>query len=214
MTECPGQNDELDQGRWRQHPNAQYPDGPRIGSLRAHFLLSRESMKVRTILFRSYLIATGLFYLGSTHFSEPACYAQEASSKEAPTDATNPSGAASSATPAVGKTIVGTASWYGPGLQGHRTATGERFDSHKATAAGKQLPLGSEAVITNLENGRSVKVRVNDCGPNPKGRKIDLSKRAAQKLHMTHDGTASVKIKVVEASPDATDCEGKKVNSH
>ena len=81
--------------RWRHRPNAQYRDGPRIGSLRAHFLLSRESMKVKTVLFRSYLIATGLFYLGSTHFSEPACYAQEASSKEASADAAHPSGAAS-----------------------------------------------------------------------------------------------------------------------
>jgi len=105
---------------------------------------------------------------------------------------------------------VGKASWYGPGLEGHKTATGERFDPNKPTAAAKHLPLGSHAVITNLDNGRSVKVRINDCGPVPKGRKVDLSKKAAEKIQMTHEGTAPVKIKVVDAAPDATACDGKR----
>ena len=105
-------------------------------------------------------------------------------------------------------TVVGEATWYGPGMQGRRTATGERFDSRKLTAASKQLPLGSHAVVTNLENGRSVRVRVNDCGPVPPGRKVDLSKQAARKLGMLHDGTAQVAVKVVAVPPSATKCDG------
>jgi len=105
-------------------------------------------------------------------------------------------------------TVVGEATWYGPGMQGRRTATGERFDSRKLTAASKQLPLGSHAVVTNLENGRSVRVRVNDCGPVPPGRKVDLSKQAARKLGMLHDGTAQVAVKVVAVPPGATKCDG------
>ena len=93
--------------------------------------------------------------------------------------------------------MAGKASWYGPGMQGHRTATGQRFDSRKMTAASNELPLGSDAVVTNMKNGRSVKVHVNDAGPSVHGRKVDLSKEAARRLGMIHDGTAPVKVKVV-----------------
>lgn len=99
-------------------------------------------------------------------------------------------------------------------MEGHKTATGERFDPNKPTAAAKHLPLESHAVITNLDNGRSVKVRINDCGPVPKGRRVDLSKKAAQKLHVTHEGTAPVKIKIVDAAPDAPSCESKSYRPH
>jgi rare lipoprotein A len=170
-------------------------------------------MKGKPIAIRLQLAAMILFCLGSVYVSEPECYGQEASSKAARSDS-NLSGAESSATPTDGKTVVGKASWYGPWMEGHKTATGETFDPNKETAAAKHLPLGSRTVITNLDNGRSVKVRINDCGPVPKGRKIDLSKKAAQKLQMTHDGTVPVKIKVVEAAPDATACDGKSYRPH
>jgi rare lipoprotein A (peptidoglycan hydrolase) len=170
-------------------------------------------MKGKPIAIRLQLAAMILFCLGSPRVSEPECYGQEASSKAARSDS-NFSGAESSATPAVGKTVVGKASWYGPGLEGHKTATGERFDPNKPTAAAKHLPLGSQAVVTNLDNGRSVKVRINDCGPVPKGRRVDLLKKAAQKLHMTHEGTAPVKIKIVDAAPDAPSCESKSYRPH
>jgi len=75
--------------------------------------------------------------------------------------------------------IIGKASWYGQA--GQKTATGERLDPNKLTAASIQLPLQSHALVTNLENGRSVSVRINDCGPYKKGRQIDMSKRAARK---------------------------------
>lgn len=89
---------------------------------------------------------------------------------------------------------VGEASWYGPAHQGKETASGESFDQNKLTAAHPTLPLGTEAVVTNLKNGKSVAVTINDRGPFVKGRKIDLSRAAAQKIGMTETGVTKVKI--------------------
>jgi len=104
------------------------------------------------------------------------------------------------------ETIVANASWYGPGFDGHTTATGERFSSSQMTAAAKGLPLGSRVVVTNLSNGRSATVRINDCGPYRKNRKLDLSKRAARKLGIIHDGTAIVNVEVVEKPAEGRVC--------
>ena len=93
---------------------------------------------------------------------------------------------------------VGDASWYGPAQQGKETASGETFDQKKLTAAHRTLPLGTRAVVTNLENGQSVEVKINDRGPYAKGRKIDLSHAAAEQIGMTGQGVAKVKI---EAKP-------------
>ncbi|QQP89974.1 septal ring lytic transglycosylase RlpA family protein [Skermanella sp. TT6] len=93
---------------------------------------------------------------------------------------------------------VGTASWYGPGLHGKKTASGARFDQNKLTAAHRSLPLNTVVKVTNLENGKAVKVKVNDRGPYAKKRVIDLSRAAARKLDMTDDGTARVRIEVAE----------------
>jgi peptidoglycan lytic transglycosylase len=89
---------------------------------------------------------------------------------------------------------VGDASWYGPAQQGQETASGETFDQNKLTAAHKTLPLGTKAVVTNLATGKSVQVTINDRGPYVKGRKIDLSRAAAQQIGMTKKGVAKVKI--------------------
>ena len=89
---------------------------------------------------------------------------------------------------------VGEAPFYGPGFHGKKTATGEKFDQNKNTAAHPTLPLGTEATVTNLETGASVDVKINDRGPYVKGRDIDLSKSAAKELGMTKDGVAPVKI--------------------
>ncbi len=89
---------------------------------------------------------------------------------------------------------VGEASWYGPGFHGQETASGETFDQKALTAAHPSLPLGSKAKVTNLENGKSVEVIINDRGPDAKGRAIDLSGGAANKLDMKEQGTAQVKI--------------------
>lgn len=121
-------------------------------------------------------------------------------------DYSPPTPAPSSATKAE-RIILARASWYGPGLEGRKTANGERFSSSKMTAAARGLPLGARVVVTNLSNGRSTRVRINDCGPFRHGRQIDLSKRAARKIGIIHDGTAPVRIKVVEAPPVALVCQ-------
>jgi len=92
---------------------------------------------------------------------------------------------------------VGLASWYGGWFEGKRTASGARFDKHKLTAAHRSLPLDTKARVTNLENGRSVEVTVNDRGPYVKGRVLDLSAQAAKKLGMTKRGLALVRIEVI-----------------
>lgn len=93
---------------------------------------------------------------------------------------------------------VGEASWYGAAFQGKETANGETFDQNKLTAAHPTLPLGTEAVVTSVETGKSVAVTINDRGPFAKGRKIDLSRAAAQKIGMVGKGVTKVKI---EARP-------------
>jgi rare lipoprotein A len=92
----------------------------------------------------------------------------------------------------------GLASWYGPGFHNERTSSGEPYDMYSMTAAHKTLPIPTYLRVTNLENGRSVVVRVNDRGPFVRGRIIDLSYTAAWKLDMLKSGTARVEIRTVE----------------
>lgn len=92
---------------------------------------------------------------------------------------------------------TGIASWYGPGFQGKRTASGERFDTKELTAAHRTLQMPSLVRVTNLDNGRSVVVRVNDRGPFARGRVIDVSQRAAELLGFIGHGTAKVKLEVL-----------------
>ena len=93
---------------------------------------------------------------------------------------------------------TGIASWYGPGFHGKYTANGELYDQNAMTAAHRTLPMPSLVQVTNLENGRSVRVRVNDRGPFAHGRIIDMSKRAAELLGFTNQGTAKVRVQVLE----------------
>src|SRR5215831_4103075 len=86
------------------------------------------------------------------------------------------------------------ASWYGPGFNGHITSNGERYNENAMTAASKTLPLGSHVIVTNPQNGRSVEVRINDRGPHVRGRTLDLSKRAAEKLGIAKKGVARVEV--------------------
>ena len=97
---------------------------------------------------------------------------------------------------AKGFTETGVASWYGGKFHGRKTASGERYNQNKMTAAHKTLPFGTKVYVKNLENGKSAVVRINDRGPFKKGRVIDLSKAAAKKLDITKTGTAKVRIKV------------------
>jgi len=98
---------------------------------------------------------------------------------------------------------VTLASWYGPGFNGRSTSTGETFDSHRFTAASRALPLGSYARVTNLDNGQSVVVRVNDRGPYVRGRGIDLSQAAAERLGFRREGVARVQVTRLDATASA-----------
>jgi len=91
----------------------------------------------------------------------------------------------------------GQASWYGKPHNGRRTASGEVYDMRQLTAAHPNLPLGTRVLVTNLNNGRSVEVRVNDRGPTIRGRIIDLSYAAAQRLGAVARGTVPVTLRVV-----------------
>ncbi len=88
----------------------------------------------------------------------------------------------------------GTASYYGRELAGNRTANGERFDPGQLTAAHRTLPFGSLVRVTNMANGDSVVVRINDRGPFHRGRVIDVSHAAAREIGMHRSGTARVKL--------------------
>ncbi len=93
---------------------------------------------------------------------------------------------------------TGIASWYGPGFHGKPTANGEIFDQNALTGAHRTLPLPSMVRVTNLDNGRSLKVRINDRGPFKNGRIIDLSRRAADLLGYRNRGTAKVRVELME----------------
>ncbi|MEQ8604076.1 MAG: septal ring lytic transglycosylase RlpA family protein [Marivibrio sp.] len=91
----------------------------------------------------------------------------------------------------------GVASWYGPNFHGKPTANGAVFDQWKVSAAHRTLPMPSIVRVTNLENGRSLKVKVNDRGPFARNRIIDLSRRAAQLLGFEQQGTALVRVELL-----------------
>jgi peptidoglycan lytic transglycosylase len=99
--------------------------------------------------------------------------------------------------PTPGHPQNGIASWYGPGFHGQPTSSGAIYDQHALTAAHPKLPLGTRARVTNLENGKSVEVLINDRGPFAKSRVIDLSYAAAREIGMIGPGTARVRIDVV-----------------
>lgn len=96
---------------------------------------------------------------------------------------------------------TGIASWYGPQFHGKRTANGELFDQEALTAAHPTLPMPVLVRVTNLENGRSLVVRVNDRGPFVNGREIDLSRKAAELLGYDRKGTAKVRVQYVGRAP-------------
>lgn len=100
----------------------------------------------------------------------------------------------------------GLASWYGgsDGFEGKPTASGEIYDSSKLTAAHRQLPLGTVVDVTNLDNGQTVRVRINDRGPFIKGRIVDLSRAAAREIGLIGSGIAPVRLTVVSPGLEPT----------
>ncbi len=95
---------------------------------------------------------------------------------------------------------VGRASYYGKRFHGRRTARGDTFDISMMTAAHRVLPLGTHIKVTNLENGRTVEVEVNDRGPFTRRRVLDVSLEAAKRLDMVRKGSAKVMIEIVKAA--------------
>jgi len=95
------------------------------------------------------------------------------------------------------------ASWYGPGFAGRLTTSGERFDPRRLSAASVTVPLGSVVKVENPANGRSVRVRITDCGPYVPGRTLDLSRRAAQKIGIAHQGIARLRVTAIKIPRNA-----------
>ena len=98
---------------------------------------------------------------------------------------------------AVTSSFKGWASWYGPGFHGNRSASGEIYNQNALTAAHRTLPFGTKVRVTNLNNGLTVVVRINDRGPYIRGRIIDLSAASARLLGMMGSGVAPVRIEVL-----------------
>ena len=103
----------------------------------------------------------------------------------------------------------GIASYYAPGLHGHKTSNGERYNHQAMTCANKDFPLGTMLKVTRADDGRSVVVRVNDCGPHRAGRIIDLSGAAALKMGLIRDGITQVNLEVVSYGKGRLACGGK-----
>lgn len=111
----------------------------------------------------------------------------------------------------VGDRASGVASWYGPNFHGKKTSNGEVYNMHNMTAAHKTLPMNTIVKVTNLNNKKSVVVRINDRGPFVANRVIDLSKAAATQIGMIQAGTAPVSMEIVGFSGETNKVSGAKV---
>ena len=100
-------------------------------------------------------------------------------------------------------TQVGKASYYSNKFQGKKMANGDRYRKGKLTAAHKTLPFGTKVKVTNQQNGKTVKVKITDRGPHVRGRIVDLSRAAANRIDMVEAGTVPVKLKVIRRSRSA-----------
>lgn len=109
----------------------------------------------------------------------------------------NPPKAKRNDTPQVIRVVTGEASWYGPGFYGNRTASGEVYRPGTMTAAHRSLPFGTQVRVTNLWNGRSAVIRINDRGPFVDHRIIDLGHGAANSLGLTSSGIAKVRMEIL-----------------
>lgn len=147
---------------------------------------ARSRGKIKSIYTEAFLV---LFFLSLTACSIPP------SRIKLPTPSPTASGAIQ----------TGIASWYGPGFHGRPTASGAIYNQHDLTAAHQTLPLGTKVMVTNLGNGNSVEVTVNDRGPFAKDRIIDLSYAAADSIGMIGPGTAPVRIEVIDSGPHKID---------
>ena len=96
------------------------------------------------------------------------------------------------------KISTGVVSWYGDKFHGRKTASGERYDKHELTAAHKSLPFGTKVKVTNIRNGKSVVVEINDRGPYAKSRVLDLSQAAFSEIGHTNTGVMQVEYEIIK----------------
>ncbi|MBN2426114.1 MAG: septal ring lytic transglycosylase RlpA family protein [Calditrichaceae bacterium] len=104
---------------------------------------------------------------------------------------------------AEGQILTGECSYYGTKFHGRKTANGEIYDMYKLTAAHKYLPFGTILEVENLQNGKKVRVRINDRGPFKKGRILDLSYNAAKTVDMISDGVTRVRVIIIKLGTDS-----------
>ena len=97
------------------------------------------------------------------------------------------------------KISTGVVSWYGDKFHGRKTASGERYDKHELTAAHKSLPFGTKVKVTNIRNGKSVVVEINDRGPYAKSRVLDLSQAAFSEIGQTNTGVMQVEYEIMKS---------------
>ena len=128
-----------------------------------------------------------------------SCTRQHVSTPVPSAPTPRPSPPATSPAPSLG-VQYGLASWYGRERHGRRTASGELYDSAQLTAAHRRAPFGTYALVTNLDNGRTVQVRINDRGPAIAACVLDLSYAAARQLGMVRAGIAHVKVEFLTSS--------------
>lgn len=106
------------------------------------------------------------------------------------------------------QTNVGIASYYAPGLDGRKTSSGERYRHEGFTAANKEYPIGTILRVIRADDGRSVDVRVNDCGPHKAGRIVDLSGAAAEQIGLIRDGITQVRLQLISLGKGRLPCGG------
>ena len=145
--------------------------------------------------FRAYAASTAYLVLALSGFALGGSTPLVTRDLPASAIATAVTAAPAARTPA----LTGVASWYGVHWQGRKTASGARFDVSKLTAAHRDLPLNTRVRVTNLLNGRSVEVLVNDRGPYVGERVLDLSEAAAKRLGMIKSGLEPVRIETIAA---------------
>ena len=134
--------------------------------------------------------------MASCSSSKPTSNTSSKGKSVARTTTTTTKGSSSSGTK-VGAVSKGQASYYADKFHGKATASGEKYDKKKLTAAHRTLPFGTVVRVTNKKNNKSVDVRINDRGPFSSGRIIDLSRAAAEKIAMVNDGVANVEVKII-----------------
>ena len=100
------------------------------------------------------------------------------------------------------KISTGVVSWYGDKFHGRKTASGERYDKHELTAAHKSLPFGTKVKVTNIRNGKSVVVEINDRGPYAKSRVLDLSQAAFSEIGHTNTGVMKVEYEIIKSEDE------------